>query len=134
MYYIGMITIFFSFFILVTVAYWLVYPYEIIKTNSSPSFDKNEYRAGDSMIYFNDYCKYVNIPSTVTVRFVDTVVYSMPTFRTNLPLGCRKTQGLLVAPNLPTGKYHVEVMYSYNPNPVRTIEYLFESNEFYIVK
>lgn len=132
MYYVGILTILSSFAIIGVIVYWLTWPYEVIKLRSIAKPDKITYTKNDTIYYQVDYCKTMSIPATVTIQFLDGVLYTMPSFQTNNPAGCQDSKGTIPVPNIPSGEYRLKVTYVYEVNPIRTWTYTYETTPFQI--
>ena len=114
--------------------YWLYFPYKTIVMNKPVTTDKQEYKTGELLTYKVDYCKYTTKPAIINKRFIDGVTFSMPTFKALNPKGCRSQNVTMEIPHIPSGNYKLDIVYSYQVNPIRTIDYGFSTNDFLVVK
>ena len=77
--------------------------------------------------------KYGDYEATKIMIIVDGVSYLLPQQVTKAGEGCKDfISSTITTPNLPSGKYHLEATIQYDVNPLRTIEYHQNSEEFYI--
>jgi hypothetical protein len=80
------------------------------------------------------WCKYVDVPSEVTVSFVDTLTYTLPTTIRNSGIGCRTENiPVLIPQHIIAGKYHLNVVTRYDINHFRTARFSFVSTDFNII-
>ena len=113
--------------------YWL-WPFPVLTIRKDVTVDQKVYRAGDYLEYTFSYCKRDDLEAETHFSFVDSVVYSTPgmTMR-SLPPGCHvATEGIYV-PNLPSGRYKLEMVRMYQPTPLRRVMVQSMSNEFEII-
>jgi hypothetical protein len=125
--------------ILLIVGFWMVYPYRTIefKGDKFPIVDKIATQGG-KLRFVSDYCRYTSEPVEITRSFVNGIVLSTPIttslIKNILPSGChKKTISIPVPPELPIGKMHLRNLYVIKVNPIRTISFTRESEEFNIV-
>jgi hypothetical protein len=116
-------------------AYWSLYPYKPIEILDKPMDVPNKIvKIGEVLTYHADYCKNMNLPSTVTRSFVDGVKYDLPPVNTDNPTGCHELYPALIVPNIPPGVYHLLINYQYQVNPIRTITVQVVTENFTIIK
>ena len=90
--------------------------------------DKEEYKTGDTIILTLNYCRFTNASYTRSVRFVDSLVFSVPEqHRGGANVGCR-TVDILSEPipnSLPPGVYYLNGKNIYHVNFIadRTVEW-----------
>lgn len=126
------LTLFIAFIFLVTVFYWLLWPYHPADFNGVFVPVKN-IKAGELLTYQIDYCKYQNLPSEITRSFVDGIIFTTTTVITNNPLGCRSTYPTIIVPKeLPSGVYAIRSVWTYHVNPIRDVTYTLTSNSFMV--
>lgn len=131
--YLSYVTLSIAFVFLAVLAYWYFYPYKTIDVKTPITVDKSVYNAGDTLTYTVNYCKYINLPATVHRNYVDGVIYNLSTIVTNNPPGCHITHPITTVPNLPSGKYFIRILFSYEVNPIRTITITVETEPFEVV-
>jgi len=115
--------------------YWRLYPYNWL-TFSTDTFpvNKTEFVAGDTLVYTSNYCKAKDFVTDVSRAFVDDILFATPTTLANNPAGCRKNNVQVLIPNLPSGRFHLRIVYVYRPNPVREIEIIKYTDFFNIIE
>lgn len=119
-----------------TVLFWLLYPYNPIVFNDSvfPILNKTV-KAGGRLSYTSDYCKYTNLTAVVSRTFVNGLIFITPPSITKRPSGCHMISVEVPIPHeLPPGKYHLENIYSYQVNPIRTVTVFQNTEEFEVVE
>lgn len=120
------VTIYFS--------YLSFYPFKTIVIHDVTASDT---KAGDTLYYIVDYCKYTNIPSTVfrTLRAADdTAIIPFPEVTTVAITGCHKvTVPLTIYPNTPAGLYYLQGDAVFHVNQIRDIHIQFRSNNFNVL-
>jgi hypothetical protein len=116
-------TILFTFIPLLTGIYWLTYPYEVLTINEHPLKVLSRQVQTDGIVMFElDYCKHMNIEGTISRRFIDGLIYSVPNITVHNEPGCRKVIITEDIPNnLPPSEYVMDFHYTYQVNPLRKI-------------
>lgn len=81
-YFLGLLTILFSFFFLVWVTVSLAWPFVVIDVDTKSSFipQKEKYEPGEELVVSLVGCKKINAPKTVTVRIVGETIISLPPY------------------------------------------------------
>jgi len=99
-----------------------VSPPAVIKNSPMPT-RMQEYRHGDVIQVFADYCKNVSAPATLDIQFVDGIVFDVgePT-RMNSPMGCDQKwfDVVRVSDKLPPGEYYLRGQSTYQVNILRS--------------
>lgn len=132
--YISYLVLLIAFGVTLLIIYWLIYPYRLLVFND-PSFpvQTKTVKQGGVLSYTSDYCKYTNNPASVSRVFQDQIIFSVPSQITNRPNGCNViTVGVPVPFELPPGQYILRNVYQYQPNPLRTIT-IMENTETFTV-
>jgi hypothetical protein len=121
MYLVGTLIIASAIALVGTLTFWAVYPYKPLKINEEPlHVIKKEVK--DEVYYVLDYCKNTDKPVSITNRFIDGVVFVVPDVRAFNKRGCEKITIVLDVPKvLPPGEYYIEVVYTYQMNPIREV-------------
>lgn len=133
-----------TFFLILTV-YWLGQPYgepvvefddgiNILRPDGTPGPVVVE--AGSEVLVQSSYCKNHDTISTIIRReFHDDLVFQLPDTMTNAPKGCgtRFSAPLKIPSNLPPDTYTLYFTFVYQINPLRSVNYTFETNEFTVV-
>lgn len=134
---ISFVTLFLAYIGLSVYGYWMLYPYNPIVINSLPMpVEPKVVKSGGILELTIDYCKLLPLPSVVSQRFIDTLVYARPTFIVNNPTGCHTNRVLIPVPEglSPDEDYYIEQTYTYQVNPIRKIEVKSTSETFKIIK
>ena len=117
-------------------SYWLFYPYKILEF-SDPVFPvlTKTVKAGEQVQYRARYCKYMPIGFTVTRKFIDGIIYTVPSVESNNPTGCHDNVVYIEVPkNIPAGEFTLEMLYRVKINPIRTIDIIMNTEKFNVVK
>lgn len=121
------------YFIIGLIVYWSVYPYNPLTFKKPFEIKNMVVKQGGYLEYISDYCKNLELPSVISRSFINGIVYTTPSAITDRKSGCNQlTIGVHVPDELPPGKYHLEVVYRYEVNPIRTITVKNVSDEFYV--
>lgn len=112
----------------------LLYPYKPILIQSPASTDKFIYKHGETIkthLFIN---KYDNKSCRVSRQFVDTILYTMPAYTSNMPSGDYDVwDSTTVVPYaLPTGKYYALITLEYDYPPFRKVNFTFRTTDFII--
>lgn len=132
-------------FLLILTVYWLGQPYgepvvefdggiNILRPDGTPGPVVVE--AGSEVLVQSSYCKNHDTISTIIRReFHDDLVFQLPDTMTNAPKGCgtRFSTPLKIPSNLPPDTYTLYFTFVYQINPLRSVNYTFETNEFTVV-
>ena len=92
--------------------------------------------AGSEVLVQSSYCKNHDTISTIIRReFHDDLVFQLPDTMTNAPKGCgtRFSTPLKIPSDLPPDTYTLYFTFVYQINPLRSVNYTFETNEFTVV-
>ncbi len=117
-----------------------LYPYKVVQINKLPYPVKTPVvKTGEYLILDADYCKFMALPSTYALQFIEQpsgkVVTIEERFSSNLDTGCHKVDfSVLVPESMTPGKYKVKILLRYKVNPWREVQYSFSSDPFEIVK
>jgi hypothetical protein len=89
---------------------------------------------GGTISFVTEYCKYVDIPSIITVSFINhTLTPSLVTLR-NFPTGCHVGKLDIQVPRMINpNKYKLLIFIDYNVSNLRKEHYQFFSEEFEVV-
>jgi len=113
------------------VAYLVFWPVKVADYNQPYKVRPNIVEAGQTLTYTTNYCKYIDVPPTVSRTLIDGTVIYFPTETTNLPTGCNKKDVQLVIPkNTPPGVYHIEITLTYKVNPLKEVTSRILTDEF----
>jgi hypothetical protein len=130
------ILLFLSLAVLSVFIFWAVYPYKVleIKGEVFPVVNKT-IKQGGTLYFVSDNCKYMDISSTTSRAFVNSIIYYIPSTTTNVRMGCGKvTISVPVSKEMPPGKYHLQNIFQYKVNPIRVITVEHNTEMFTIVE
>jgi hypothetical protein len=131
-------SIFVAILFIIIIFYWLLYPYRVIEFEQVPYPIVNEnktVRQGELLIYEVEYCKFMNIGATTTKSFNNGIIYSLPPMQSNRETGCHDNKIFLEVPKtLPPAEYSLEVLYRFQVNPIRVIEYKQSTEPFTVIR
>lgn len=134
--YISYGTIIVALLFMVTVFYWLLFPYKPIEFPVLPHFVENkQVLSGEYLIYYVEYCKYSKVTPIADKTFNDGIIYSIPqVIATEKSIGCGTSKIQIYIPRgLPKGKYFIESTYRYKMNPLRTIDVKTKTEQFEVI-
>lgn len=133
-YYLARFVVVLAFLLTVLAGYWFLYPYNPLEIKNVKLLTPEINRGGH--LKFNiDYCKNMDLPSTVYVTFIDGLSYSPQPIVSNLELGCRNEDFDFYVPKaLTADKLKIKVMYRYHPNPIRNVDIEITSDTFTITQ
>ena len=131
-----------AFILLLTILFWLLYPYKIIEYTPDDNYniiygvnEKNEVEQGGKIAYEFDYVKTTDIVPKISRRFVDGVVFNAADGGVILPKGSGHAIVETDIPEtLPPGTYQLEILRSFQVNPIRTIEVVDKTEEFTVIE
>jgi hypothetical protein len=119
------------------ISFWLFYPYKTVTFKQPFKVLNSPVKAGSDMYIQVEYCKYTTEIPTVTSHFIDGIAYDVPTKPvTAKEMGCGVTTITENVPiNLPPGNFKdLQRVYTYRPNPIRTINVVTITEPFTITK
>lgn len=101
------------------------------------NFEQYEVKAGDSVTLEAGYCKNVQTSSTSIARsFQDELTYYLPVQQSNVSVGCNLNYKTVISipENLPPDVYTYNMTITYQVNPIKTVQYTFESNTIKVIR
>lgn len=121
--------------IMFVVLFWLVYPYKTVEVVDNKIEVVNApIKQGDPVIYKFKYCRYNDTPALISRSLEDGFIIDFPDIVGLSAQGCG--DATVQTPNLPmgmpAGKYKLNINFTMEVNPIRTIYKHFESDIFYI--
>lgn len=123
------------------ITYWLTWPYKIAEQKAPAKVLTPIVRLGDNLRYELDYCKYMDIsPIDTKKQLVNGLVYPLPTAPIRvLPVGCHKVTAskTVIIPECAEcfdHDVHLEILTTYQVNPLRTVTVRFITEKFKVVK
>lgn len=134
LYWFSVHTIILSFFMLLYIGYLLLYPFEPVVLHTNPfKIEKKEYKAGEYLTYTISYTKKMAVAPKIKFFLVDGVIFPLSEKGVSRPVGTRTNTQLLKLPDsMPSGKYLLQIDLEYQVNPLRTIYYSWQSEQFEI--
>jgi hypothetical protein len=97
--------------------------------------ENNTVKAGGTLKHEVEYCKYVDMPSSISRQFINGLIFSMPESIVNNPTGCNKIIANTIVPHeLPTGKYFLRTVVRYDLNPIRSFSVTIDTEEFTVIE
>lgn len=120
------------------VAFWLLYPYEVVTLTPEVHPIVNNQRVvvqGESFAYTFAYDKKMDVRGSVSRVFVDGLRFQAEGAPPVLPSG----KGVAVIEvrvprTLPPGRYHLEISKAYKVNPLRTITIVNRTEKFLVIE
>ena len=116
--------------------YWNLKPYTPIVFENSPfQVDQKQIEQGGYLTYTVDYCKDNDLSPHVSRTFVDGLIYVTPDEpQPYLEKGCQQKQFFIYIPKaLPPGTYVIKKTYTFQVNPIRTVDIYTETEQFEVV-
>lgn len=132
------ITLVAAFILVVSIAFNCLYPYEPMKVECPAKIlnvDKT-IRSGETIITEIVYDKTIDTSGVVTRQFINDIVYVLPSYVSNYPIGKRTvlSYSTAVPKELPEGDYHIKVTIEYFYPPFRKVYTTFVTEKFHVVK
>jgi hypothetical protein len=123
------------------ITYWLAWPYKIAEQKAPAKVLTPIVKLGDNLRYELDFCKYTDIsPIDTKKQLVDGLVYPLPVPAIRvLPVGCRKAiaEATIIIPDCAecfNKDVYLELISTYQVNPLRTVTVKFTTEKFQVVK
>lgn len=116
---------------------WLIiWPIEAMHVNVQPSIILTpEVRAGETVSFELDYCRFTNVPSTLSRSIRGDNVYHLEPFTTVGKKGCREMVVSVVLPeDITVGTYYILTVNETQVNPLHRIVTPFETQPFTVIK
>ena len=131
---IGIVTMIVAIILMLYTFYMFLWPYRTVEVKVQPyPILTPIVRVGELVKFEVDYCKYSNAPMTYQSNFIDSIIYLGNTGTAGLPIGCHKVIVSNPVPNIPEGKYYIEIINNYEVNKLRTITKRFRTDFFEII-
>jgi len=136
LYWISSVLLAISLIALGVVTFWLVYPYKVIEIKGSEFKVENKVvRRGDVIRFTSDYCKYMDIASTITRIFSNGVLFYTNPITSGAKKGCgTATISVKIQDELSPGEYEIQNIYQYKVNPIRVITIRHNTEKFEITE
>ena len=131
-----------AFVLLITILFWLLWPYKIIEYDPSTDYNivfgldqDGAVEQGGKIAYEFDYVNETDIIPQISKRFVDGIVFNAAEGSISLPVGSGHAVVETDIPEtLPPGTYHLEIIRKFKVNPIRTIEVISQTEKFVVVE
>lgn len=136
LYRLAWLTILSAIYIVSLVSCWLLFPYKTTEFKNLPIKVENKtLAAGEDLVYYVEYCKYTDVFPEISKKFVDGIIYTVPSAVSSTKKGCGTNKIQIEVPkNLPAGVYHLNLNYRYKVNPLRTIDIIVVTEDFTVTK
>jgi len=136
MYHLGMISIAIAFFLLTYYMYLSFYPIEVVRLNEPIITKEQQVSPGDLLTVPLNFTKLRDIPaSDIQWSLVDGIFYAIPSGKVYREGGDHEILRQIEIPKVVApGTYHAEISIKYQITPLRTITYLWKSNQFEVVE
>jgi len=120
------------------VAFWSFQPFgtNVIEFPKGLHVENKTVKAGDSITINAPYCKNAETRATTIARwFQDKLTYYLPAQQGNIPKGCNYNYKsvIQIPENLPTDLYTYNLTFTYELNPIKTVQYTFQTNSFNVI-
>jgi hypothetical protein len=131
-------TLVLGFGLMAWIAFMLFFPVKTLEVNNQPMpiTNQHEFEAGDVIWYRYDYCKYYDVPLSITKQFVDGIIFTTDSTYgvSNLQVGCHvKEVGVVVPQTLPAGTYRIRIITVIAVNRLRNETVVYETVPFKVV-
>jgi len=115
---------------LMAVSYFILVPYKIFEVSGIEILTP-EVRAGEQLIYKVSYCKYSNLQGTISKTLVNSIIIPFTPYVINAPVGCGiRTVYQEIPLFAPSGTYHLGIISTYRPNPIRVVNIEYKTGDF----
>lgn len=125
-----------AFLLILLLGFWSIYPYKTIEFNKNSGLIQNldkTVKRGDRVRYLIDYCKFTDEIPTITKFFIDGVIYETPKTIGVADKGCRvEISDAYVPKAIPEGSYSLKIVATYKVNPIRTIQVVSHTENFFV--
>ena len=124
------------FITLIVTAVLLFWPFKVIDVVQPMPTAKQEYRAGETVVFEIDYCKYRGTATSASKVLVNDTIYSYSTTGVSLAKGCNTflSESTVIPQSAHPGKYHIEITVTYRVNPFQVQTHTFKTTEFDIIE
>lgn len=123
--------------VLVILAFWLLYPYDVISVESPIKIMNKDktVRAGGMLIYEVKYDKKMDVSGRLTRKLVNSYVVDLRPSIVTHGVGKGRALNVLHVPEWASdGEYYMTWSAEYKVNPIRTVRVTRQSEEFTVVK
>ena len=119
---------------IVVLTAWTIYPYQPLTVHRVSLVSKSV-KQGDTLAMRVSYTKTQDITGIGVRWFVDGITYSTPPLEGRLPSGVNVTvlRDVPIPLTLPPGVYHLHNVISFEMNPIRTVDYSYDTPTFTVL-
>ncbi len=92
-------------------------------------------RYGESAMVNWRGCRNTDLPATLDTELQGTVVISLPGRVSTRRPGCQTVPFPVayISPQVPAGTYRARIIITFRVNPIRSVQYIYETDEFRVV-
>lgn len=126
------LAIFGGLWLVLLVAYWSLWPYRIItESDGTRKVLTPVVMQGGTLLFPVHSCKHYDLVETISRELLDGFIYQLPPVQSNQPTGCYSRIVAVPIPDAtPPGMYRMRITVSFQPNPIRTIRYTWDTTAF----
>jgi hypothetical protein len=134
--YAAYLTLLLAFLLVGYIAFNLLYPYPTMTIEQPAVVINKTVKAGEVLQVQINSEKFTDKPGVIVRQFINDMVYVMPSYVSNYPMGKsnRVSLSTKVPVELPPGEYYVKTTIEYEFPPFRKITYTFDTEKFTVVK
>ena len=134
--YAAYLTLLLAFAMVGYLAFNLLYPYPTMIVESPAKILNPIVHQGEILQVQINCEKFTDRPGVVTRQIINEIIYVMPSYISNYPVGKNnKVSYSTRIPNeLPPGTYYIRTTIEYEFPPFRKIDYIFDTEQFTVVK
>ena len=115
--------------------YWLLRPYNILDIKEPMAVENKVIEAGKQVEYEIDYCKYMDLEARIIKNIYNGSGRTLEIITTRAEAGCAVGHGRVTIPaDVEPGEYHIQLIFTYYPNPIRKVEYTHQTEKFVVVR
>jgi hypothetical protein len=135
-YFFAWVTIISALSLMGLIFFWLFYPYKNLDFQTEPhEIITKQVPPGGHVSFELDYCKLLDLPSEVTITFVDGFLYNTTPIPSNLEQGCHSVKMSVYVPRaIPLGDYSISMLYRTKLNPIRSVDTITKTAKFTVIK
>ena len=116
--------------------FWLTFPYNPLEVEEPLKVLNSPVRAGEGVVYAVDYCKYAQLPATVSKSINNHFKIDYNNIQTKAISGCRQDIGSAKVPKYfeAGDEYYLSWKACYQMNPLREVCVLYRSETFEVIE
>ena len=132
---ISYLTFFLAMSIIGTIFFWTVYPYKILDIKGKYKVLTPTVKPGQELMFQRNVDKLVGIQGDVNCSFVDGIEYKLPMRRSLTLKGQDNSiQSVIVPKQIIPGKYKYSCHITFQVNPIHTVVYYLETEQFEVIQ